>query len=70
MLTFASEPSGPGSTPEIGCSRRLLASASMRSQDEPGAASAHADERPQAASKAAGIESIVLRYQGSRPTVS
>ncbi len=70
MLTFCIAPSGPGTTPAIGCSRRLSASAPMRAQDEPGAALAHAGERLHAASNAAGIDSIVLRYHGSRPTVS
>ena len=54
----------------IGSARRLAASASMRVQDAPDAALAHAGERLQATSKSLGIESIVLRYQGSSPTVS
>ncbi len=60
-------PDGPGTRPEIGLARSRAASAAIRSHEAPGAACAHADARAHAASKSPGIESIVLRYHGSRP---
>ena len=70
MLTLSIAPVAPGTTPETEPARSRCASATIRLQDGPDAAWAQAGERLQATSKSAGIAATLLRYHGSRPTVS
>src|SRR5580700_9766341 len=66
MVTCSSCPNGPGTIPLTGWLPSRAASASIRCHELPGFA-AHAVLRAHAASKSAGMVSIVLWYQGSSP---
>jgi hypothetical protein len=62
-------PVASGTSPVTGADRSREARAPSRLHADPGAADAHGGDPVQTASMSTGIESWLLRYQGSMVTV-